>query len=96
MTAKEWMTKAPVRPALAVFPNFEAISPFPEPVALSSRAPVATKNVVYGIKQVNQARYRDQTGTHDQLIADKLSFHSCVKDSLAWCLSPPSKLSRSA
>ena len=66
MPAKEWMTKAPVRPALADFPSFEAISPFPEPVALSSRASVATKNVVYGIKQVIRARYRDQTGTHHQ------------------------------
>ena len=59
MPAKERMTKVPVRPALAVFPSFEAIAPFPEPVVLSSRASVATKNVVYGINQVNWARYRD-------------------------------------
>ena len=34
--AKEWMTSAPVRPALAVFPSFETVAPFPEAVALSS------------------------------------------------------------
>ena len=34
--AKEWMTSAPVRPALAAFPSFEAVGPFPEAVALSN------------------------------------------------------------
>ena len=34
--AKEWMNRAPVRPALAVFPRFEAVTPFSKAVALSS------------------------------------------------------------
>ena len=34
--AKEWMTRAPVRPALAALPSFEVVAPFPEAVALSS------------------------------------------------------------
>ena len=32
---KEWMSRAPMRPALAVFPRCEAVTPFPEAVALS-------------------------------------------------------------
>ena len=64
--AKEWTTRATVKPALAAFPSFEAVTQFPKAAALSSRVSVAARNVVHGTTNVNWARYRNETETHDQ------------------------------